>query len=190
MTGIASSPTVLGPEPGPDICEMCGTPGLTTELVRDPFIYGAGPEAVELIADVPVHSCSRCAVSFTGEAAEAARHEAVCRHLGVLTPDEIRAIRDRYGLSRAALARLTGLGEATLGRWERREVIQNVSNDRFLRLLREPDVFRRLRDIAEDADALKGTVSNQGARHGHGPHRSLRADAGRLPAAGGRMEPA
>ena len=133
---IASPPTVLQEIPGPDVCEMCGTPGLKTELIRDPFIYGRGPDAVELIADIPVHTCAKCDVSFLGEEAVAIQHEAVCRHLGVLTPDEIRELRANYGMSRAAFARVTGFEEATLAQWERREVIQNKSSDHYLRLLR------------------------------------------------------
>lgn len=144
MTRQASPPTVLGPVSGPESCEMCGTTAIKTELVRDPFIYGSGPQAVELVADVPVHTCSECDVSFTGEAAEVQRHDAICRHLGVLTSDEIRAIRQQRGMSRAAFARLTGFGEASLARWERREVVQNTSSDRYLRLLRDPGVFHRL----------------------------------------------
>ena len=132
---------------------MCGTPGLKTELVRDPFIYGAGSNAVELSADVPVHTCPRCSVSFTGEEAERVRHEAVCRHLGVLTPDKIRALRARHHMSRAAFARLTGFGEATLARWERREIVQNTSSDRYLRLLEDPVIFRRLYSMSERADS-------------------------------------
>ena len=131
---------------------MCGAPGLKTELVRDPFIYGAGSGAVELTADVPVHTCSRCRVSFTGEKAEIARHDAVCRHLEVLTPGEIRAIRVFYGMSRAAFARLTGFEELALARWERREIIQNTSSDRYLRLLRDPVIFRRLRSMFDRTD--------------------------------------
>ena len=156
MTRIASPPTVLGPVQGPESCEMCGIKGLRTELVRDPFIYGSGSGAVELVADVPVHTCSECAVSFTGDAAEARRHEAICRHLGVLTADEIRAIRQQHGMSRAAFARLTGFGEASLARWERREVVQNRSNDRYLRLLKDPGVFYRLSSMV-DAGASQTT---------------------------------
>ena len=132
---------------------MCGNPVLKTELVRDPFIYGTGFDAVELSADVPVHTCSHCSVSFTGEEAEISRHEAICRHLGVLTPREIYALRVRHNMSRAAFARLTGFGEATLARWERREIIQNTSNDRYLRLLRDPAIFRRLSSMSERADS-------------------------------------
>ena len=107
-------------------------------MIRDPFIYGVGSDAVELIADLPVHTCSRCSNSYTREQAEIARHDAVSQHLGVLTPAEIRALRDGYGLSRAAFARLTGFSEVALARWERREVIQNATSDRYLRLLQDP----------------------------------------------------
>lgn len=163
MTRIASKPTVLREIDGPDSCEMCGTPGLKTERVRNPFIYGIGSDAVELTADIPVHTCKSCAVSFTGEDAEVIEHDVVCRHLGVLTPDEIRALRDRYGMSRAAFARLTGFGEATLARWERRELIQNTSCDRYLQLLRHPPNVDRLRASADEKSS-PGTQSAVGTR--------------------------
>ncbi len=72
------------------------------------------------------------------------RHEAECRRLGVLTPAEIRALRKDYDMSRAEFARVTGFGEATLARWERGEVIQNTSNDSFLRMLMERDAMKQL----------------------------------------------
>ena len=150
MTRIASPPTGLRQIDGPENCEMCGSPGLKTELVRDPFVYGTGADAVELAADIPVHTCSHCDESYAGRQAEIIGHDVVCRHLGVLTADEIRRIREAYGMSRAKFARVTGLGKATLARWERREVIQNVANDRYLRLLRDPATFDRLRHLARD----------------------------------------
>ena len=158
MTRIAAPPTDLGPILGPESCEFCGAMGLRTDLVRDPFIYGAGSTAVELVADVPVHTCSECGVSWTGDEAETRRHEAICRHLGVLTSDEIRAIRLEHGMSRAAFARLTGFGEASLARWERREVVQSTSNDRYLRLLRDPAVFARLSSIGNASTELAVAV--------------------------------
>ena len=149
MTRIASPPTVLGSLSGSTLCDLCETTNLRVELVRDPFIYGAGEEAVELSADVRVHTCSNCGDSYTGPDAEVAYHEAVCRHLGILTPDEIRAMRKGYGLTRAEFAHLTGFGNATLGRWERGEVTQNRSADRYLRLLLDPRVMRRLQTLEE-----------------------------------------
>ncbi len=159
MNRIASPPTVLREIPGPDVCDMCGAPGLRTELIRDPFIYGSGSNAVEIVADVPVHSCVHCEMSFTGEEAEIARHRAICEHLGLLTCDEIRAIRDDHGLSRAAFARLTGFGEASLARWERREVVQTASSDRYLRLLRHPEVMRRLKRLVGEESTSQDQVA-------------------------------
>lgn len=84
-----------------------------------------------------------------GENDEIAHHEAECRQQGVLTPAEIRALRNGYGMSRAAFARVTGFGEATLARWERGEVIQNASNDSLLRMLEDPDVMERLSSLTQ-----------------------------------------
>lgn len=163
MSKIASKPTVLDQIEGPAACEMCGTPGLKTALVRNPFIYGVGCNAVELSADIPVHTCASCTVSFTGQAAAIIEHDVVCRHLGVLTPKEIRALRARHKMSRAAFARLTGFGEATLARWERREVIQNTSSDRYLRLLHHCVNVDRLRSSANQ-ESLSGRAAAVGTR--------------------------
>ncbi len=57
-------------------------------------------------------------------------------------------------MSRAAFSRLTGFGEATLARWERGEVIQNTSNDSFLRLLMSETVLRRLSSLTQYEDKL------------------------------------
>ena len=162
MTKVASPPTVLREFPGPKDCEMCGTPGLKTELVRDPFIYGAGDDAVELVVDIQVHTCAHCEMSFTSEDAEIKEHDAVCRHLGLLTRAEIRGVREQYGVSRAAFAHCTGLGDATLARWERGDVMQNRANDRYLRLLRDPDTFRKAVRMARVADRPRLAGAKQG----------------------------
>ena len=51
-------------------------------------------------------------------------------------------------LSRAELARITGLGESSIARWETRDIIQNVGNDRYLRLLRDPAIFLLAKSLA------------------------------------------
>jgi putative zinc finger/helix-turn-helix YgiT family protein len=113
-------------------------------LENQRFPYGEGSEAVELEVLVPVQKCSKCGFEYIDDAAEDIRHEAVCRHLGVLTPDEIREVREEYGFSRAEFSRLSRLGEATLTRWENGSLIQNNAYDQFLRLLRYPENIRRL----------------------------------------------
>ncbi len=52
---------------------------------------------------------------------------------GLLTPDQIRAIRERLGLSQAAFEQLLGVGPKTVVRWERGTVFQNRSTDALIR---------------------------------------------------------
>ena len=98
------------------------------------FTFGKDAEGVELCAEIPVHICAECGFEFVTSEAGRLKHEAVCRYLGVMTPQEISAIREEYGMSRAEFARITRLGEATLSRWERGILIQNAAYDRYLLL--------------------------------------------------------
>ena len=144
---IAVPPTVLRQIDGPEACFLCETQGLKTELVRNPFICGVGDDAAELVVDIPVHTCSRCQRSYTGKEAGIIEHEAICRHLGLLAPSEIKDIRTSRYMSRADFAELTGLGEATIARWERGDVMQNRGNDLFLRMLQRDEGWRLLLQV-------------------------------------------
>lgn len=125
-------------------CDACGaTATVVPREENQAFAFGEQGQEVELLAKVEVWSCSACGFSYTGAAAEEERHAAVCRHLGVLTPHEIRELRETHSLSQAAFAKLTGFGEATVKRWEAGLVIQNASADRYLRLLKDSCVYER-----------------------------------------------
>ncbi len=104
---------------------------------------------------VPVRRCGNCWLEYLDNAAEGAQHEAICAYLGVLSPSNIRSLRLSRGLSRADLAKLTGLGEATIARWERGEIIQNVANDRLLRLTANRVAFEALTTLADPAKNAK-----------------------------------
>ena len=114
---------------------------------RHVFQYGQGESAAEIEVELPVRVCGECGFEFVDEEGERLKHEAVCRHLGVLSPQEVRDIRKRHGMTRAAFAALTGLGEATLGRWETGAGIQSYANDRYLRLLAQTDGMSRLSSL-------------------------------------------
>ncbi len=55
--------------------------------------------------------------------------------MGLLTSDEIVAIRENYGLSQVDLAKLLGWGEATISRYESK-AIQDEAYDTMLRLIK------------------------------------------------------
>ena len=59
------------------------------------------------------------------------------RKHGLLSADEIRAIRKRFGLTQAGFARLLRLGGNTLSRWEAGRTVQTEAMDTLLRLIRD-----------------------------------------------------
>jgi putative zinc finger/helix-turn-helix YgiT family protein len=56
---------------------------------------------------------------------------------GLLSADEIRSIRERFGLTQAELARLLRLGGNTLSRWEAGRNVQTAAMDMLLRMIRD-----------------------------------------------------
>ncbi|RJP42045.1 MAG: helix-turn-helix domain-containing protein [Phycisphaerales bacterium] len=138
-------------------CPKRGGEDLQMTWRREPFVYGEGADAAELCADVPLRTCTSCGHRFLDAAADDAQHEAVCRHLGVHSPAQIRALREKHGLSRAAFAGLTRLGEATIARWERGALIQNAAYDQFLFLLGFDDNIRRLQQRPASQDSIAPT---------------------------------
>ncbi len=129
----------------PPNCSSCGSQDVSESIEEQKFIYDLGNDAAELCVSVPVYHCHDCDFFFTDHVAEGLRHKAVCNHLGVLSPAEIKGIRKQYGLSRKEFANITKLGEASLARWESGQLIQNVAYDVFLRILADPAVFERLK---------------------------------------------
>lgn len=125
-------------------CFNCGSKNVEFSYTNAPFDYLYKGKLLELDAEALVGTCTDCGFEFTGESAEFARHNAVCMHLGLLTSDEIVGIRESYGLSREELASLTGLGVASIGRWETADTIQNSSGDKLLKLTSYPENKDRL----------------------------------------------
>jgi putative zinc finger/helix-turn-helix YgiT family protein len=56
---------------------------------------------------------------------------------GLLSADQIRAIRDHFDLTQADLARLLRLGANTVSRWESGRNVQTAAMDILLRLIRD-----------------------------------------------------
>jgi putative zinc finger/helix-turn-helix YgiT family protein len=56
---------------------------------------------------------------------------------GLLSADELRAIRSKFGLTQAQLARLLRLGANTVSRWEAGRNAQTAAMDLLLRLIRD-----------------------------------------------------
>jgi putative zinc finger/helix-turn-helix YgiT family protein len=65
----------------------------------------------------------------------------------LLLAHEIRAVRDRFGLTQGDLARLLRLGANTISRWEAGRNVQTGAMDLLLRLIRDlPGSYEYLRE--------------------------------------------
>ena len=87
--------------------------------------------------------------SMTNENLLSARNAYRVKH-GLLTSDEIVAIRESYGLSQVDLARLLGWGEATISRYESK-AIQDEAYDTMLRLIKD-NPLKALEFLKKNAD--------------------------------------
>lgn len=119
-------------------CAVCGDDHARVSYETELFPYGVGENQVILNARVPVIACEACGSKLTDGSAEEIRHAEICKHLGRLAPDAVRAIREQYELSQNEWADRTGLGLASVKRWEAGNLIQNEAMDRYLRLLLNP----------------------------------------------------
>ena len=125
-------------------CYLCGG---DSPFTREARTVPIGSRTV-LIED-EFYRCPRCdeEVYLGGMMDESLRRAvAVVRaEDGLLAPDDIVALREKYGLTQAGLERLIGAGEKTVVRWERGTVAQNQTADTLLRVLDgHPDVVARL----------------------------------------------
>lgn len=79
--------------------------------------------------------CELCGEEVLESRAVSAIESARRRALGLLTPGEIRTLRNRLGKSQAAMSELLGIGEKTYCRWESGSYVQSEASDRYLRLI-------------------------------------------------------
>lgn len=153
------TPDSIASKAQPLSCPNCGGQRLSARKEVENFVYGEGKEAAKLHALVEILHCDQCGFEFTDERSSDARHEAVCRYLKVMTPSEIVALRERYELSQTDFAEVSGIGKASLARWETGLIIQNRSSDNLLYLLSEEANIQRLR--ARHREARKVPVPTQ-----------------------------
>jgi len=76
------------------------------------------------------------------------RHAILARirdRLGLLPPEDLRVVRQKYGLSEAEMERLIGEAPGAWGRWERGDALPGKATDTLLReMAANPDLVRSL----------------------------------------------
>jgi len=125
-------------------CPECGKGQLLPFTRTEEFEFDlGGGEMVKVRAEnVPIQKCDNCGTVLTGPDAARVQHEAICRAAGLMTPSEIKELREKFAWTQQHLAELTDFGVATLSRWERGRLLPNRSNSKILQAIRECPPFR------------------------------------------------
>jgi HTH-type transcriptional regulator / antitoxin MqsA len=105
------------------------------------------------VPDLPHLNCPKChEVVLRFDDARKLRQRALeiyRQTYGLLSADDIRSIRERFGLTQAEFARLLRLGANTISRWEAARNVQTASMDMLLRMIRDlPGSLEYLRKLA------------------------------------------
>jgi putative zinc finger/helix-turn-helix YgiT family protein len=115
-------------------CPMCGA---QTETYSEPVEVPVGRWTRTVSAEG--HRCSNCGETFRSpeqlRAAMTTAAKQVREARGLISPDRIRALRERHRLTQHALERLLGVGPKTVARWERGTVLPSTGTSRFLETL-------------------------------------------------------
>lgn len=126
-----------------DFCPNCEE-YTDVKLGVEKEIYNVRGEPIEIEAEVAI--CQKCGEKIFDEERDSRNFEIAYSQYRekhkLLSPDEIRKIREKYGLSQRALSRLLGLGEITIHRYEN-GAIQDNAHDNLLRLIEEPQNMRK-----------------------------------------------
>lgn len=118
-------------------CPECGTP---MREKHGSLKFPVNGEEIAVTASPHLH-CPKChELVLRFDDARRLRQRALeiyRQKYGLLSADEIRSIRERFGLTQADLARLLRLGANTISRWEAARNVQAASMDMLLRIIRD-----------------------------------------------------
>ncbi|MBW1649566.1 MAG: type II toxin-antitoxin system MqsA family antitoxin [Deltaproteobacteria bacterium] len=131
------------------LCSVCES-GQIESCIQDlPFEY-KGKKTV--LPDQIIFKCPECAETFISPENE----RNIDKYLiderrkidGLLTSDEIKAIRKQYGMTQTAFAKMLRVAAKTFARYENGQVAQSYAMDNLLRILRKfPDAISAISNI-------------------------------------------
>jgi len=129
-------------------CPVCGEGVLKSNRIREEFEY----KGHRIGLDVTVYSCSICGEEFYDDE-EMKSYQKTIKDFqrsvdGLLTSDDIKQVREKFGLSQRKLARILGVAERSIAKYELGIVAQSKAMDNLLRALKEfPELLRFLMEI-------------------------------------------
>lgn len=126
------------------LCPVCEREATIRKVSRRETLVVRN-EPIEFEAEV--RRCDACGDVFASVEEEERNFEKVYRAFrkkhGLLQPEEIRRLREQYGLGQRAFSRLLGWGEITIHRYEA-GALQDEAHNNELLLLKDPAAFEVL----------------------------------------------
>lgn len=142
----------------PDLCPICGEGHVKAMVQMVENTYKGHQE------NLPLHyqQCDTCTSDFAGMAESKLNKRVLMafrkRIDGLLTGEEITALRKQYKLTQAQAARLFGGGPVAFSKYENDDVAQSEAMDTLLRLVRRsPAAFAALVEEKGLVDELQRT---------------------------------
>ena len=109
----------------PTICPLCGEASLEERCgayqLEPPDNIPGGMITVK---EGTWQACTSCGEEILPHDLSKAIEAERCRRLGLLTPVEIKQVRERTGLSAVDMAQLLGVGDKSYTRWETGRSVQ------------------------------------------------------------------
>jgi putative zinc finger/helix-turn-helix YgiT family protein len=135
-------------------CEVCGSSEST--IVKKKEAIGVRGEDVVIEADVRVCLCGNELFDEELDRDNLSRAYDLYRsRRGIMTPFEIRHMREAYGVSQRGLSKLLGWGDVTLHRYET-GAVPDPSHSKLLDLLKDPAVMKSV--LVKGRDLLPRTT--------------------------------
>ena len=125
-------------------CPSCGEER-DVIIKNEKEAYPVKNEPTEIQAQISY--CRHCGEQIWNEELDPENLQAAYRKYrtdhGLLQPEEIKAIRENYALTQTAFAKILGLGEKTIARYETGS-LQDLAQNNLIELTRLPEAFSYL----------------------------------------------
>lgn len=137
--------------------------------------YEGSPQDV-LVENLPEWHCAGCNVSVTDGESDEAFQNALRQHIGLLSPQQIKAALKELAISQDKFAERLGCAAESVSRWLNGAVLQSRAYDRLMRIFFNfPEVRGALANFTPDSSFGDKVVHAQAAAlHGSDPSRHFR----------------
>jgi len=127
-----------------------------SKIISKKETFDVKGDKIDITSNVRI--CNKCGQEIFDEELDSANLErayAIYRkRCGLMTPDEIREIREKYRLSQRAFGKILGWGEITIHRYET-GAIQDEAHNNILELLKNPENMKAM--LLKNKDKLNAS---------------------------------